>query len=99
MMSIQGRVARAIGLTTFADITSTPLFMPGGVDRDGLLFNGALTDEQVESVWWRMTSADDMDQAKREGLYVRLGEAVAVTPATWEAVVLADILRYQLGLQ
>lgn len=100
MISIEGRVARPIGLDTFADITPVPLVLADNrVDRAGLLFDGDLTDEQIEAVWWRMTSADAADLSRREGLYVRLGEAVAgAHGAGWQTDVIAEMLRYQLGL-
>ena len=65
MTSVAGRVVRPIGLDTFADITTAPVVTPEGITRDGLLFDGVLTDAQVLEVWERMTSADDLDQARR----------------------------------
>lgn len=70
--SIEGRVVCAVGLHTFADITEAPLLMPGGIDRYGLLFDGDLTDEQVDAIWWRMTSRDAADEQARRDLYARL---------------------------
>ena len=66
--SIQGRVLISVSLDTFADITDVPLTMPGGIDRDGLLFDGDLTTDQVAAIWWRMTSRDDADETKRRNL-------------------------------
>lgn len=68
MTAIQGRVVRSIGLETFADITDVPLVANGGVTRDGLLFDGSLTPEQVEAIWWRATSRDNEDEANRRAL-------------------------------
>lgn len=62
--AIQGRVLRPIGLTTFADITDVPL-AKDGITRNGLLFAGPLTPEQVEAIWWRATSRDDEDESAR----------------------------------
>ena len=69
---IEGRVICAVGLGTFADITEAPLLMPGGIDRNGLLFDGDLTAEQIDAIWWRMTSRDAADEAARRDLYARL---------------------------
>lgn len=66
--SVAGRVLRSIGPNTFADVTTTPLVVPDGVTRDGLLFDGELTDDEVFAVWERMTSLDDTDQARRAAL-------------------------------
>lgn len=63
--SIEGRVVRPIGPDTFADITDAPVV---AVTRDGLLFDGDLTPDQVVDVWERMTSADDTDQQRRHDL-------------------------------
>ncbi len=66
--SVEGRVVRTVGEDTFADLTDAPLVIPEGVTRNGLLFDGDLTDEQVFAVWERMTSTDDVDQARRAAL-------------------------------
>lgn len=60
--SIEGRVVRPIGPDTFADLTDAPLL---AVTRDGLLFDGDLTDAAVFAIHDRMTSADDADQVRR----------------------------------
>lgn len=88
--SIQGRVVRPIGLDTFADITTTPLVIPAGVTRDGLLFDGTLTDAEVFAIWERMTSVDDTDQARRAA--VRDLEPCCHACATLAAYVLGDPL-------
>lgn len=63
--SIEGRVVRSVGPATFVDITATPLVIPEGVTRDGLLFDGPLTDAEAFAIYDRMTSVDDVDQARR----------------------------------
>src|SRR3546814_15515788 len=63
--SVEGRVVRSVGPDTFADITTTPLVIPAGVTRDGLLFDGLLMDAEVFAIWEPMTSVDDPDQARR----------------------------------
>src|SRR3546814_17251528 len=63
--SVEGRVVRSVGPDTFADITTTPLVIPAGVTRDGLLFAGLLMDAEVLAIWERMPSVDDTDQARR----------------------------------
>ena len=88
--SVAGRVLRAIGSDTFADITETPLVVPAGITRDGLLFDGTLTDDEVFAVWERMTSADDVDEARRAA--VRDLDPCCHACATLAAYVLGDDL-------
>ena len=88
--SVAGRVVRPIGSDTFVDITATPLVVPAGITRDGLLFDGALTDAEVFAVWERMTSVDDDDEARRAT--VRDLEPCCHACATLAAYVLGDPL-------
>lgn len=85
--SIQGPVMRSIGLDTFVDITAVSLVLPGGITPDGLLFDGDLSDDEVFEVWARMTSRDDLDQARRATVR-------ALTPCCHACAVLA---AYVLG--
>lgn len=66
--SIQGRVVCNVSLDTFSDLTEVPLTWPGGVDRDGLLFDGDLADDEIDAIWWRMTSRDADDEAARRAI-------------------------------
>lgn len=88
--SVEGRVVRSVGPDTFADITATPLVIPAGVTRDGLLFDGPLTDAEVFAIWERMTSVDDTDQARRAA--VRDLDPCCHACATLAAYVLGDPL-------
>ena len=88
--SVEGRVVRSVGPDTFVDITTIPLVIPAGVTRDGLLFDGPLTDAEVFAVWARMTSVDDADQARRAA--VRDLEPCCHACATLAAYVLGDPL-------
>ena len=88
--SVEGRVVRTVGEDTFADLTDAPLVIPEGVTRNGLLFDGDLSDEQVFAVWERMTSIDDEDQARRAA--VREVTACCHAVATLIAYVLGDEL-------
>ena len=88
--SIQGRVLISVGLDTFADITDVPLVMPGGIDRNGLLFDGDLTTDEVAAIWWRATSRDDADESKRRALADLRTAATSADLATPEGL---DALR------
>lgn len=88
--SVEGRVVRSVGPDTFADLTATPLVIPAGVTRDGLLFDGPLTDAEVFAIHARMTSIDDDDQARRAA--VRDLEPCCHAVATLAAYVLGDPL-------
>lgn len=91
MNAILGNVVRPVGLTTFADITDAPLVLDAGrVDRNGLLFDGELTPEQVEDVWWRMTSRDAHDEAARRHMYDLLTDE--------SGDLCAALVRYTLGI-
>lgn len=91
MNAVLGSVVRPVGLTTFADITDAPLVLDAGrVDRNGLLFDGDLTPEQVEAIFWRMTSRDAADEAARRHMYDLL------TPESGDLC--AALVRYTLGL-
>lgn len=61
--SIEGRVLRALGPETFADLTDAALLE---VSPGGLLFAGTLTDAEVFAIHDRMTSRDDEDQVRRD---------------------------------
>lgn len=67
--------------------------------RDGLLFDGALTDNEVGAVWWYATSTDDADQARREALAAMIAAAEAGTNgAGWLTDAWAALARYAIRL-
>jgi hypothetical protein len=79
---VQGQIARAVTFTTFADLTDAPVLR---IDRSqGVTFDGELTGEQYDAVWWRMTSRDDAHEQARRSL------AAAVAALEPPAPVLAD---------
>lgn len=91
MNAVLGNVVRPVGLTTFADITDAPLVLDAGrVDRNGLLFDGDLSPEQVEAIWFRMTSRDDADEANRRALKAAMDDGATNLDAMNTA--------YRLGL-
>lgn len=63
--SVQGRVARALGLDSFADITDAAVLE---ITALGVLFDGDLDLDAVLAVWERMESRDDADKAARAAL-------------------------------
>lgn len=81
-------VRRGIGLSSFADITDVPV---AAITRDAVVFDGPLDADQIEAVWWRISSRDDADEARRRALAAAL-EAEGVDP------LVADLARYVLGL-
>lgn len=98
MITVTGLVVRPICLDTFADITDAPLVLTGGrVDRNGLLFDGELSDEQIGAIYGRMTSRDDIDQAKRADICAKVAAVEAApTIANIGALAVASA-NYMLG--
>lgn len=80
-------VRRGIGLDSFADITEVPV---AAITRDAITFGGVLTEEQVDAVWWRISSRDDDDEARRRALHAAV--------ADHDDPVLVALVRYVLGL-
>lgn len=64
MTFVQGQRVRSFRPDLYADITDVPATaVPGGIE-----FDGDLTVEQQAAIYERMTSKDDVDQAKRATL-------------------------------
>lgn len=70
----------SVALDAFADLTSVPLVVPGGIDRGGLLFDGDLTVDEVAAIWERMTARDADDQAARANLSDLLTNDTTASP-------------------
>lgn len=89
MTFVAGKVLRSVGFDSFADITDAAVSFPGG----GVDFDADLTAEQVDAVWWRITSRDAAHEAQRREL-AALRDAVtdATDPVAALTVALADYL-------
>lgn len=97
--SIQAKRARSVGLDSFAHITDVPLAVDG-IQPEGLLFDGELTDEQIGDVWWWVTSRDDADQTRREAIAALVADAEAgINGAGWLTDAFAVLGRYLIGLE
>ena len=88
---VSGVMARARSLSMFDDITDAAYTFALDEGTTTVTFDAALTPEQVDAVWWRMTSRSDADEARRRALAAAL-EAEGVDP------LVADLARYVLGL-
>ena len=86
-----GVMARPRSLTMFADISGAAVRFSQADGETCIHFDAELTTEQVDAVWWRMTSRSDADEARRRALAAAL-EAEGVDP------LVADLARYVLGL-
>ena len=90
--TVCGSMARPRRFDLFDDLVDAAVT---GFSLDGdetcVHFDAALTPEQVDAVWWRMTSRSDADEARRRALAAAL-EAEGVDP------LVAALARYVLGL-
>lgn len=90
LSSVEGRVVRSIGSDTFADLTAASLVVPGGVDPNGLLFDGDLDVDTAVAIHDRMTSRDDADEECRTLLRAALAAGATNLAAMHLAYTLGD---------
>lgn len=95
--SVQASLVRSVGPFSFAHITTAPVL---AIEGQGVLFGGALTDEEVGDVWWWVTSRDDTDQAARENIAALRSAATAPTGTADDVKALAlAVSAYLLGIE
>lgn len=87
MTTVIGKRRRSVGPDTFADITTAAVTR---IDSEGVTFDATLTAAQVDAVWSRMESTDDIDQAKRAQLRTDRDALAAADP-------LRRLYNYMLG--
>ena len=65
---VAGPLVRSVGPGSFSDLPGMAEVRVLAIEGDGITFDADLTPEQVEAIWWRMTSTDDADETKRRAL-------------------------------
>jgi len=71
--------ARPIGYSSFAELLPGVAVLSIGVRT--VTFDADLTPEQVDDVWWFVTSRDDADEARRRNIKaLRDAEAQTASP-------------------
>lgn len=110
MTEVSGYMIRPRNFSMFLDITGPGVAVefqkvPDSTDTC-VVFDAHLTAEQTVAVWERMTSRDDVDQAKRAALRVLLDYAAACIDehadtahplVACTAVLVHDLAAYELG--
>lgn len=97
MTGVEGQVVRPrLGYDSFAVFTQVPV-ATGGIATTGITFDGDLTPAEAEAVWWFITSRDDADQARRQGLSALRAAAVADPSLENVSALSAAVAAYLLG--
>lgn len=96
MTRVVGQVVRSLTVDLYEDITGPDVAVRRGRDFEGLEFDADLTDEQVDAIRDRMSSRDDVDQARRSELRALVDAAETGDLEDIRALSVAA-MRYWLG--
>lgn len=106
MTRVGATLRRSLSYSSFVDITGPDVALLRWT-KEYADFDGDLTPEQVEAIWARIESTDDVDQEKRANLRALMAEVRdAEVPASLEdalalvavmQVTIVDALGYWLG--
>ena len=93
MTVVEATLRRSLNYSSFVDITGPDIELLRWT-KTRAEFDGDLTPEQVQAVWARMESTDDVDQAARADLRASRDAATGDDPL---AVAVRASINYQLG--